>query len=255
MGDKLRDRVTIVTGAGTGIGRAIAIGLAREGAQLVGAARRVDKLSETAKEVEALGCKFLAVRCDVTKKEDCENVVRETLNEFGRIDILVNNAAIYPFTRFLDITAEEWDAVLTTNLRGAAQMCQAVLPQMINQGKGNIIMVNSLQARVGAYLHSHYAASKAALIALTKSLATEYGRKGIRVNGFCCALTPETEGVQLFGEKAVPQSFREALVKTIPLRRLAHPDDYQGIAVFLASDDSNYITGQTISVDGGQTML
>jgi len=254
MAEKLKDRVAIVTGAGTGIGRAIAIGLAKEGANLVGAARRVDKLQETAKEVEALGRKFLAVRCDVSKKEDCENVVRETLNEFGRIDILVNNAAIFPFTRFLDITPEEWDTVMATNVRGVVQMCQAVLPHMINQGRGNIIMVNSAQARMAAYLQPHYTTSKGALLALTRSLAGEYGPKGIRVNGFNVGFTPETEQVQLFGEKAIPQSFREALIKTIPLRRLGRPEDYQGIAVFLASDDSAYITGQTIPVDGGQAM-
>jgi len=254
MGEKLKDRVTIVTGPGTGIGRAIAIGFAREGANLVGAGRRVDKLQETAKEVEALGRKFLVVRCDVTKKEDCQNILRETLKEFGRIDILVNNAAIFPFTPFLDITPEEWDSVLATNLRGAAQMCQAVLPEMIKQRKGNIIMVNSSQARIAAYVHTHYSASKGAVIALTRALAAEYGPKGIRVNGFCCGFTPETEQVQLYGEKALPQSFREALTKTIPLRRLGRPEDYPGIAVFLASDDSGFITGQTISVDGGMTM-
>jgi len=255
MAEKLKDRVAIVTGAGTGIGKAIAVGFAKEGANLVGADIAVDKLLETAKEVEALGRKFLVVRCDVSKKEDCDNVMRETMKGFGRVDILVNNAAIYPVKRFLDITPEEWDAVLATNLRGAVQMCQAVLPEMVKQRKGNIIMVNSGQARMPAVLHNHYSSSKAALLGLTRCLAAEFGPRGIRVNGFIAGFTPKTEQVEkLLGEKAFPQGFEEAIIKATPLRRVPTPEDYQGIAVFLASDDSAFITGQTISVDGGQTM-
>ncbi len=178
MGEKLKDRVAIVTGAGTGIGRAIAIAFAKEGAHLVGAARQVEKLQETAKEVEALGRKFLAIRCDVRRKEDCENVARETVKEFGRIDILVNNAANMINTPFLKITPEEWDDVLAINLRGYVQMCQAVLPQMVEQKKGKILMVNSSETLMGLYIHGHYVASKGAVASLTRSLASEFGPKG-----------------------------------------------------------------------------
>ena len=216
---------------------------------------QVDKLQETAKEVEALGRKFLAVRCDISKKEDCDNAARETVNEFGKIDILVNNAAIYPVKRFLDITPEEWDAVLATNLRGAVQMCQAVLPEMVKQRKGSIIMVNSGQSRIPSVVHNHYASSKGALLQLTRCLAAEFGPRGIRVNGFIAGFTPKTEQLEkLLAEGAFPQGFDEVIVKATPLRRVPTPEDYQGIAVFLASDDSAFITGQTISVDGGQTM-
>jgi len=255
MAEKLKEQVAIVTGAGAGIGRAIAVGLAKEGANLVGVDIQVDKLRETAKEVRALGRKFLAVRCDVSQKQDCDNVARETMKEFGRIDILVNNAAIYPIKRFLDITPEEWDAVLAVNLSGVVQMCQAVLPEMVKQRRGSIIMVNSGQSRMPAVLHNHYSASKGALLQLTRCLAAEFGPRGIRVNGFIAGFTPKTEQVEkLLREGVFPQGFEEAIIKATPLRRAPTPEDYQGIAVFLASDDSAFITGQTISVDGGQTM-
>ena len=255
MAEKLKDQVAIVTGAGAGIGRAIAVGLAKEGASLVGADIQADKLQETAKDVESLGNKFLAIRCDVSKKEDCENVTRQTMNEFGKIDILVNNAAIYPVKRFLDITPEEWDAVLAVNLRGVVQMCQVVLPEMVQQRKGSIIMINSGQSRMPSVVHNHYASSKGALLELTRCLAAEFGPRGIRVNGMVVGFTPKTEQLEkLLAEGAFPQGFEEAIIKQTPLRRAPTPEDYQGAAVFLASDDSLFVTGQTISVDGGQTM-
>lgn len=253
MANKLDNYVAIITGAGTGIGKAIAIGYAREGAHVVGAARRTEKLRDTAQEVEALGRKFIDIECDVQKEDDCTKVVRETIAEFGKVDVLVNNASIYPIRQFLEITSQEWDDVLATNLRGVAQMCRAVLPQMIKQKKGNIIMVNSAEARTAAVMHNHYSASKGALITLNRSLASEFGRNGIRVNGFCPGVTPETEQLKLFAD-AIPRGFIEAVTKATPLRRLATPEDYQGIAIFLASDDSAFMTGQTISVDGGFTM-
>ena len=255
MAEKLKDRVAIITGAGTGIGKAIAIAYAREGAHIVGAARRVEKLQETAKEVESLGRKFLLVRCDVSKKEDCDNVVEKTIKEFGKIDILVNNAAYYRPTRFLEITPDEWDKVLNTNLKGYALMCQAVLPQMVKQKKGSIVMTNSNQIRSQPPTVSmvHYVTAKRGVQGLTRCLAGEFGPMGVRVNAFCPAWTPDTDQATL-NASAYPPEFNEMIAKTTPLRRLARSEDYQGIAVFLASDDSDYITGQTIAVDGGSTM-
>lgn len=270
MAGKLQDKVAIITGAGTGIGQAISMAYAKEGAHIVGAARRLEKLQEITEKMRTLfEVKALAIRCDVTVKEDCENVATETVKEFGRIDILVNNAASFPVRRFLAITPEEWDAVLATNLKGCALMCQAVLPYMVKQKSGKIVMVNSSQARLGLYGQVHYACSKAGLVALTRCLATEFGRKGICVNGFLCAFTPETEGATKAGEEAIVNKFgadisdefkMQLLSKasqdnvSYVLGRVGHVEDYQGIAVFLASDGSDFITGQTISVDGGNTM-
>lgn len=255
MAEKLKDRVAIITGAGTGIGKAIAIAYAREGASVVGAGRRVEKLQETAKEVDSLGGKFLAVRCDVIRKEDCDNVAKETLKKFGKIDILVNNAAYYKPKRFLEITPEEWDMVLNTNLRGYVLMCQAVLPQMVKQKKGNIIMTNSNQIRAQPPTVSmvHYVAAKRGVQGLTRCLAGEFGPMGIRVNAFCPSWTPDADQATR-NASDYPPDYNENFIKTTPLRRLARSEDYQGIAVFLASDDSDYITGQTIAVDGGSTM-
>lgn len=255
MAGKLQDRVAIITGAGTGIGKAISIAFAREGANVVGAGRRVEKLQETAKEVEKLGRKFLAVKCDVTKKADCDNVAKETMKKFGRIDILVNNAAYYKPKRFLEITPEEWDFVLATNLKGYAMMCQVVLPQMVKQKKGSIIMTNSNQIRAQPPTVSmiHYVAAKRGVQGLTRCLAGEFGPMGIRVNGFCPSWTPDTDQATA-NAPLYPPEFNDMVIKVTPLRRLAGAQDYQGIAVFLASDDSDYITGQTIAVDGGNTM-
>ena len=172
MTGRLQDKVAIVTGAARGIGAAISTAFAREGANIVGADIRLDTLQETAEKVSSsFGTKFLAKKCDVTVKEDCQNVAAETVKEFGRIDILVNNAAYFPVRRFLAIEPEEWDAVLAVNLKGYMLMCQAVLPYMVEKKKGKVLMTNSSQARLGLFHQVHYACSKAAVMALTRCLA------------------------------------------------------------------------------------
>jgi len=178
------------------------------------------------------------------------------LKEFGRIDILVNNAGYYRSKRFLEITPDEWDFVLATDLKGYVLMCQAVLPHMVNQKKGNIIMTNSshIRAQPASITVDHYVAAKRGVQGLTRCLAAEFGPTGIRVNGFCPGYTPDTEQASKFMAPAHTPEWDEAYLKTTPLRRFGRSEDYQGIAVFLASDDSDYITGQTISVDGGNTM-
>jgi NAD(P)-dependent dehydrogenase (short-subunit alcohol dehydrogenase family) len=257
LGDGLKDKVAIITGCGTGIGKAIAVAYAREGAHIVGAARRVEKLRETASEVEKLCRKFLAVKCDVSKKEDCENAARLALNEFGKIDILVSNAAVSPVTPFLEITPEEWDEVLAINLKGSVLMSQAVLPHMIERKKGKIIMTNSSQSRrsPAPFVQNHYVAAKGGLLALTRCLAAEFGPMGIQVNAFAPGYTPETELAMKHWAPVITPEYEKQSLTTVPLRRYARVEDYQGVAIFLASEDSDYITGQTISVDGGVTMV
>jgi len=256
MSEKLKDRIAIITGAGTGIGKAIAIAYAREGAHIVGAGRRVEKLQETAEEVESLGRKFLVISCDISKKGDCENVVKETLREFGRIDILVNNAGFFRQKPFLEIMPEEWDTVLAINLKGCMLMSQAVLPHMVKQKRGNIIMTNSSTIRCQPPPTGmvHYTASKRGVQDLTRCLASEFGPVGIRVNAFAPGWTPDTDQASRFHEPILTPEWKEILLKATPLRRFGRSEDYQGIAVFLASNDSDFITGQTIAVDGGQTM-
>ena len=271
MEGRLLDKIAIITGAGTGIGAAISLAFAKEGAHIVGAARRLEKLNETGEKVQSsYGRKFVAVKCDVTIKDDCQNVATQTVKEFGRIDILVNNAGYIPTSRFLDITPEEWDMVLGTNLKGYMLMCQAVLPFMVSQKKGKILMVNSSQSRVSLFHQVHYAVSKAGLIGLVRCLAAEFGPKGIYVNGIGAGYTPETEGASrsavdsIIAKHGVNVSeevktkwlskFDEINLVMSPMRKIGHVSDYQGIAIYLASDESNFITGQTIMVDGGVSM-
>jgi NAD(P)-dependent dehydrogenase (short-subunit alcohol dehydrogenase family) len=271
MGGRLQDKVAIITGAGTGIGATISLAFAKEGAHIVGAARRLEKLNEIGEKLQSsYGRKFIAIRCDVTIKDNCQNVATQTVKEFGRIDILVNNAGYMPAQRFLDITPEEWDMVLATNLKGYMLMCQAVLPYMVEQKRGKIVMMNSSQSRLALIHMVHYSCSKGGVLALTRCLAAEFGPKGVYVNGIGIGYTPETEGAtrsaveSIIVKQGVEVSeevktkwlskFDEFNLARSALRKIGHASDYEGIAVYLASDESDFITGQTIMVDGGASM-
>ena len=258
MSDRLKNKVAIVTGAGSGIGRAITLALAREGADVIGAARRIEKLNELSDAIKTMGRQYIPLHCDVSVKSDCDMVIQRAIDDFGKVDVLVNNASVYPVTKFLDITPEEWNKVVAINLTGAVFMCQAVLPHMVRRQSGKIIMINSSQIRRSPMTvwHMHYIAAKMGILGLTRGLAAEFGPSGIQVNGIAPGYTPETEQARQYIEPFLDSdpSLRERGIATIPLRRDAKVGDYEGIAVFLASSESDYITGQTISVDGGITM-
>jgi NAD(P)-dependent dehydrogenase (short-subunit alcohol dehydrogenase family) len=244
---RLHDKVVIVTGGAKGIGRAYCLGMAAEGARVVVA--DVADPKSTVQEVEARGAQALGVACDVSREDDTVRLATETLARFGRVDILVNNAALYgPLKRrpFMEIPVEEWDRVMAINLRGLFLCSRAVFPAMKAQGAGAIINIASGTFFKGVPHYIHYTTSKGGVVGFTRSLARELGEFGIRVNAIAPGFTLSGEN-----EKNMPDAGKAANVGMRMLKRAEVPEDLVGTAIFLASDDSRFITGQTIVVDGG----
>ena len=244
----LSGRVSIVTGASRGIGRAIALGLAEAGSDVVASSRSLPALEEVAASVRSMGRRSLAIAADVTSQEDVQRLVDATLREFGKIDVLVNNAGVSPvLARAEEMTRAQWEEVIGTNLTGCFLCAQAVGRAMIQQKRGKIINVTSILAEVANPRLSAYSASKAGVLALTRALAVEWARHNIQVN----ALAPgwvDTEMTRpMMGSKAIYDN----LLGKIPMGRFATPEEMVGAAVFLASDESSYMTGQAIYLDGG----
>jgi NAD(P)-dependent dehydrogenase (short-subunit alcohol dehydrogenase family) len=245
----LTDRVAIISGGGTGIGRAIAEGLAEAGASIVVCARRLQKCEETCHEIqEKTGVKTLARRCDVSRKDEIETLVNDVVNEFGRIDILVNNAGATGNCHVLEITEEEWDRVMNVNLKGCFLFSQAVGRVMANSGGGVIINISSQLGDVARPNKTHYVSSKGGVKMLTKGLALDLASHGIRVNAVAPGPVDETElAAPLLSNPTV----RAEVLERMPLGRIGKPADLSGAVVFLASDAAGFITGTTIYVEGG----
>ncbi len=248
--DTLRDRVAIVTGASQGIGRAIAVELARVGAHVVVCSRRKEALEPVADLVRAEGRRALPVACDVGDARQVDDVVARTLDAFGRIDILVNNAGYRIRSPLEDLPRSEWDAMVATNLTGVFLLSQAVGRVMIRQRAGKIINVTSVAGRSGSRGMAAYAAAKAGAAVLTQSLGAEWAKHGITVN----AVAPgpvETEGVlEVWKTPAmIAQAARE-----VPLQRLGRPEEIAWAVIFVASDQANFMTGETVYVSGGPRM-
>ena len=242
---KLADKVAMVTGAAQGIGKAVALLLARNGADIVVSDVNVEKAEETAKEVQALGRKALAIKVDVAKLGDVEKMVEGILAQFGKVDILVNNAGIARDKLILRMTEEDWDAVLNINLKGTFNCTKAVVRHMSKQKGGKIVNIASVVGEMGNPGQGNYAASKAGVIGFTKTIAREFAQRGINVNAIAPGYieTPMTD--------ALPEKAKEELKRLIPMDRLGKPEDVAEAVLFLVSEASSYITGQVLNVNGG----
>jgi NAD(P)-dependent dehydrogenase (short-subunit alcohol dehydrogenase family) len=246
---RLEQRIAIVTGAGQGIGRAIALGLAREGARVAIADINEECANTVKNEIEVAGGSALAICTDVSNENSVESMVEKSLKEFRRVDILVNNAGIFPTSPVEEMSEEDWDLVIGTNLVGAFLCARAVVLKFLEQGAGRIISLTSGRAFQGAKNGAHYAASKAGIIGFSKSLALELAPHGITVNVICPGIT---DTAQPRGHQTEEQIYAQG--QRIPLGRIGQPEDLVGPAVFLASDAAAFITGQTILVNGGSIM-
>ena len=245
---RLSGKVAIVTGAARGLGRAFCLGLAREGARIM--AVDIDNLDQTVEMIRSLGGEAEMIQADVVVEGDTKAMAQETLKKFGRLDILLNNAAIYAGLKrkpFFEIDLKEWDLVMNVNVKGAFLATRAVFPFMKEQGSGKIVNLASEVFFTGSTGFAHYVASKGGIIGLTRALAVELGPYNICINCIAPGFT-DTEA-----SRGIADVSKYDVSKT-PLKRLGKPEDLVGAALFLASPESDFITGQTLLIDGGRAM-
>ena len=248
---RLAGKVALITGGGTGIGKAVALAFVREGAKIAVAGRRVEKLQEVVGEIKAKGGDGIAIACDVARAADAETAVKRAVERFGLLNVLVNNAGIVSATTVETIKEEEWDQLMSINLKGPFLMSRAALPAFRSAGGGAIVNVGSVLGLTAVKDRAAYCASKGGVTMLTKAMAVDHAQDKIRVNCICPALV-ETEMVRgVFGASPQGQAMRESRVAAIPIGRIGRPEDVAELAVFLASEESSWLTGAAIPLDGG----
>lgn len=248
MSERLKGKIGIVTGAGSGIGQACAIALAREGARLALAGRRKDRVEDVAQKI---GDSALAIPCDASKASEVNRLVDETIKRFGGLNFLLNNAGVLHIGNAEQITEEQWDHTFSVNVRAVWQLSRAALPHMRKAGGGSIINIASTLGVVGARNRAAYAASKGAVILLTKSMAADHGTENVRVNAICPGFVETELTAAVIGGAPDPAKVRRERVAAHPIGRLGRPEDIAGLAVYLASDESSWMTGAVLPVDGG----
>jgi 3-oxoacyl-[acyl-carrier protein] reductase len=245
---RLKDKVALITGGARGIGQAIAMTFAREGADIVVADVNLEIAQKTALEIEGLGRKALALEMDVTNFEKVEEGINKILDKMGKVDILVNNAGITKDNLLLRMSQADWDAVINVNLKGTFNCIKAVTRPMIKQRSGRIISIASIIGLMGNPGQANYAASKAGIIALTKTVAKELASRNINAN----AVAPGFIQTEMTAK--LPEDIKKKMLEAIPLAKLGTPQDVANTCLFLASEESSYITGQVITIDGGMVM-
>ena len=250
MDTNLKGKVAIITGARRGMGRSHALLLAEEGAKVVVADISLEDCQKVVDEIKKMNGEAMAVKCDVTKKNEVDNMVKAAVKKWGKVDILVNNAGICQFKPFLELTEEEWDRTIDINLKGYFLCAQAAAKEMVKQKSGVIVNIASIamgQAGVGFPTLAHYSASKGGIVGMTETLALELAPYNIRVN----AISPGAiETPMIDPLKADPKTMEGTLAR-IPLHRVGKPEEVSNLVLFLASDASSYMTGSTVVIDGG----
>jgi NAD(P)-dependent dehydrogenase (short-subunit alcohol dehydrogenase family) len=244
----LSGKAAYITGASRGIGRSVALSLAKAGANVAIVGRDLTALEETANAVQQIGAQPLLLEADVTNASRIEASVEKTVATFGRIDILVCNAGVQKVKLFLDLEPEDWRNLIATNLEGAIVTLQAVGRRMVAQNSGTVMTMASIDSFVGAPYISIYCMTKGGLLQLSRALALEWARYNIRVNAIC----PGWIDTELTQPHMQDQKITEAALRQIPLRRFGQPDDIGPLAVYLASEEASFVTGQAFVIDGGQ---